>query len=70
MLRQAAEQIVTRAADGQRDLTADELAEHRQHVTAEREAADEADRVRDGAGVAELRATAARRTAPCRSPDP
>lgn len=61
--RQAAEQILTRAAAGQRDLTADELAEHRQHVTAEREAADEADRVRDEQ-IAELRATAARRTGP------
>ena len=53
--RQAAEQILT--------LTADELAEHRQQVTAEREAADEADRVRDEQ-IAELRATAARRTGP------
>jgi len=61
--RQSAEQILTRAADEQRDLTADELAEHRQHVTAEREAADEADRIRDEQ-IAELRATAARRTGP------
>ena len=61
--RQAAEQILTRAADEQRDLTPDELAEHRQQVTAEREAADEADRVRDEQ-IAELRATAARRTGP------
>ena len=30
--RQAAEQILTRAADEQRDLTPDELAEHRQQV--------------------------------------
>jgi hypothetical protein len=37
--RQAAEQTLTRAADAQRDLTPDELAEHRQHVVAEREAA-------------------------------
>ena len=61
--RQAAEQILTRAADEQRNLTPDELAEHRQQVTAEREAADEADRVRDEQ-IAELRATAARRTGP------
>lgn len=61
--RQAAEQILTRAADEQRDLTADELAEHRTQVLAEREAADEADRVRDDQ-IAELRATAARRTGP------
>ena len=59
--RQSAEQILTRASDEQRDLTPDELAEHRQQVTAEREAADEADRVRDEQ-IAELRATAARRT--------
>jgi HK97 family phage major capsid protein len=61
--RQAAEQILTRAADEQRDLTPDELAEHRQQVTAEREAADVADRIRDEQ-IAELRATAARRTGP------
>ncbi len=61
--RQGAEQILTRAADEQRDLTPDELADHRQHVIAEREAADEADRVRDEQ-IAELRATAARRTGP------
>jgi hypothetical protein len=61
--RKAAEQILTRAADEGRDLTPDELAEHRQHVIAEREAADEADRVRDEQ-IAELRATTARRTGP------
>ena len=54
---------MTRAADEQRDLSPDELAEHRLHVMAEREAADEADRVRDDQ-IAELRATAARRTGP------
>ena len=54
---------MTRAADEQRDLSPDELAEHRPHVMAEREAADEADRVRDDQ-IAELRATAARRTGP------
>jgi hypothetical protein len=58
--RQAAEQILTHAADEQRHLTGDELAEHRQQVIAEREAADEADRLRDEQ-IAELRATAARR---------
>jgi HK97 family phage major capsid protein len=61
--RQSAEQILSRAADEQRDLTDDELAQHRQQVTAEREAADEADRIR-GDQIAELRATAARRTGP------
>jgi hypothetical protein len=61
--RRSAEQILIRATDEQRDLTSDELAEHREHVTAEREAADEADRVRDDQ-IAELRATAARRTGP------
>ena len=61
--RQAAEQILTRAADEQRDHTPDEMAEHRQEVIAEREAADEAGRVRDDQ-IAELRAAAARRTGP------
>src|SRR5215212_12062650 len=61
--RQAAEQILIRAADEQRDLSPDELADLRQQVTAEREAADEAGRVRDEQ-IAELRATAARRTGP------
>jgi HK97 family phage major capsid protein len=57
--RDAADQILTRAADDGRDLTPDELAEHRQHVIAEREAADELERARDEQ-IAELRAGAAR----------
>jgi HK97 family phage major capsid protein len=61
--REAAETILTRAADDGRDLTPDELAEHRQHVIAEREAADEADRLRDEQ-IAELRAGAARNGRP------
>lgn len=57
--RQAGEQILTRAADEGRDLTPEEFAEHRQHMIAEREASDEADRLRD-TQVAELRANVAR----------
>jgi HK97 family phage major capsid protein len=64
--REAAETILTRAADEGRDLTGDELAEHRQHVIAEREAADEADRLRDEQ-IAELRAGAARHNRPALS---
>jgi HK97 family phage major capsid protein len=61
--REAAETILTRAADEGRDLTGDELVEHAQHVTAEREAADEADRIRDEQ-IAELRAGVARNGRP------
>jgi HK97 family phage major capsid protein len=61
--REAAEAILTRAADDGRDLDAEELAEHRQHVIAEREAADEADRLRDEQ-IAELRAGVARNGRP------
>src|SRR5215213_1531799 len=57
--RTVADEILTRAADDGRDLSPDELAEHRQHVTAEREAADELDAHRDQQ-IAELRAGAAR----------
>jgi hypothetical protein len=57
--RDAADQILTRAAEEQRDLNPDEIAEHRQHVLAEREAADELERARD-AQIAELRAAGAR----------
>jgi hypothetical protein len=56
--RQSAEQILTRAADEQRDLTPDELAEHCQHVIAEREAADEP------TGYATTRSRAARYCGP------
>jgi HK97 family phage major capsid protein len=61
--REAAETILTCAADDGRDLTADEHAKHRQHVIAEREAADEADRLRDEQ-IAELRAGVARNGRP------
>lgn len=57
--RTAAEEILTRAADDGRDLTADELVEHRQQLDAERAAADELDRLRDEQ-IAELRAAATR----------
>jgi HK97 family phage major capsid protein len=61
--RDAADQILTRAAEEQRDLNADEIAEHRLHVIAEREAADELERARD-AQIAELRAAGARNGRP------
>jgi HK97 family phage major capsid protein len=57
--RDAADEILTRAAEEQRDLSPDEIAEHRLHVIAEREAADELERARD-AQIAELRAAGAR----------
>jgi HK97 family phage major capsid protein len=57
--RDAADQILTRATEEQRDLNPDEIAEHRLHVIAEREAADELERARD-AQIAELRAAGAR----------
>jgi hypothetical protein len=56
--REAADQILTRAAEDGRDLSPEELVEHAQRVTEEREAADELDRLRDEQ-IAELRATAA-----------
>jgi HK97 family phage major capsid protein len=58
--RSAADEILTRAATEQRDLTPDELAEHGRQVTAEREAADAADAERDRQ-LAEVRAAATRR---------
>lgn len=57
--RTAADEILTRATDDGRDLTPDELADHARHVTEEREAADELDRLRDDQ-LAELRASSAR----------
>jgi HK97 family phage major capsid protein len=57
--RDAADQILTRAAEEQRDLNPDEIAEHRLHVIAEREAVDELERARD-TQIAELRAAGAR----------
>jgi hypothetical protein len=58
--RTAADAILTRAAEEQRDLTPDELAEHGRQVVAEREAADAMDAERDRQ-LAELRAAATRR---------
>jgi HK97 family phage major capsid protein len=57
--RTAADQILERAATEERDLSPDELDEHRLHVLAEREASDELDRLRDEQ-LADLRAGAAR----------
>jgi HK97 family phage major capsid protein len=67
--REAAAQIEQRAADEQRDLTPEELTEHGQHLTAEREASDQLDQLRDDQ-IAELRAATARRPgpAPARGP--
>jgi HK97 family phage major capsid protein len=58
--REAGDAILTRAADEQRDLTADELAAHQAQVVAEREANDaiEAEHARE---LAEVRAAATRR---------
>jgi HK97 family phage major capsid protein len=61
--RTAADEILTRAADESRDLTADEWAEHARLVAEEREAADALDAYRDEQ-LAELRAAAARQPAP------
>jgi HK97 family phage major capsid protein len=58
--RTAQDAILTRAAEEQRDLTPDELAEHGRQVTAEREAADAMDAERDRQ-LAELRAAPTRR---------
>lgn len=65
--RTAAEEILTRAAEESRDLTADELAEHGRRVVEEREAADELDRLRDEQ-IAELRAAATRTPAGVAAP--
>ena len=61
--RTAADVILTRAAEEQRDLTGDELAEHGRQVAAEREAADAMDAERDRQ-LAEVRAAATRRPSP------
>jgi HK97 family phage major capsid protein len=53
--REAADTILTRAADEGRDLTPDEAREHREHVIAEREAADRIEEAH-AAEMAELRA--------------
>jgi HK97 family phage major capsid protein len=61
--REAADAIEQRAAEESRELTAEEYAEHSQHVTVEREAGDQLDQLRDDQ-IAELRAAAARRPGP------
>jgi hypothetical protein len=67
--RAAADEILTRAATEQRDLTPDELAEHGRQVVAEREAADAMDSERDRQ-LAELRAAATRRPGPAAPREP
>ena len=57
--RAAADEVLTRAAAEERDLTAGEAHDHARHVADEREAGDELDRIRDEQ-IAELRAGAAR----------
>jgi HK97 family phage major capsid protein len=61
--RAAQDTVLTRAAEEQRDLSPDELAEHGRQVVAEREANDAMDAERDRQ-VAELRAAATRRPGP------
>jgi HK97 family phage major capsid protein len=58
--RAAGDTILERAAQESRDLTPDELAEHRAHVTAEREANDRLEQAH-AAKLAELRASQTRR---------
>jgi HK97 family phage major capsid protein len=67
--RTAADEILTRAAAEQRDLTPDELAEHGRQVAAEREAADAMDAERDRQ-LAEVRAAATRRPGPAAPREP
>jgi HK97 family phage major capsid protein len=58
--REAADQILTRAAEESRDLTAEEAAAHQAQVVAEREASDALEEAH-AAEVAEVRAAATRR---------
>jgi HK97 family phage major capsid protein len=67
--RTAADEILTRAATEQRDLTPEEHEQHRAQVAAEREAADAMDAERDRQ-LAELRAAATRRPGPAAPRDP
>ena len=67
--RAAQDTVLTRAAEEQRDLTPDELAEHGRHVAAEREAADAMDAERDRQ-LAEVRAAATRRPGPAAPREP
>jgi HK97 family phage major capsid protein len=57
--RKASDEILTRAANDGRDLTADEATQHAQHVRAEREAADSLERWHADQ-LAELRASSVR----------
>jgi HK97 family phage major capsid protein len=61
--RAAQDTVLTRAAEEQRDLSPDELAEHGRQVAAEREAADGMDAERDRQWAA-VRAAATRRPGP------
>jgi HK97 family phage major capsid protein len=61
--REAADQVLTRAADESRDLTSEELSEHSVHVRDEREASDAIEQ-ETAKQVAEIRASAARRSGP------
>jgi HK97 family phage major capsid protein len=65
----AQDTVLTRAAEEQRDLTPDELAEHGRQVAAEREAADAMDAERDRQ-LAEVRAAATRRPGPAAPREP
>ena len=67
--RAAQDAVLTRAAEEQRDLTPDELAEHGRQVVAEREASDAMDAERDRQ-LAEVRAAATRRPGPAAPRDP
>jgi HK97 family phage major capsid protein len=67
--RAAQDTVLTRAAEEQRDLTPDELAEHGRQVAAEREAADAMDAERDRQ-LAEVRAAATRRPAGTATAEP
>jgi HK97 family phage major capsid protein len=61
--RDAADLVLTRAAEAGRDLTGDELAEYRRQVGLERDVVAEIER-RTAEDIAELRAAAARRPGP------
>jgi HK97 family phage major capsid protein len=61
--RSAADELVTRANGEDRDLTAEELAQYRDHLAAEREAGDRIDAERD-AQLREVRAAVARDAQP------
>jgi HK97 family phage major capsid protein len=60
LAREAIDQILTRAAEEQRDLTAEEAVAHREHVAEEREAADRIEEAH-ARELAELRAAQGRR---------